>query len=92
LQAGLHKQKPRNAWEREQLAKWSVTWAESSKDSDDDFMPRRKCKSVASSKGKCVAPSKGKSVAPVDDDFEDDFMPSNKGKSVARWKGKNKAM
>jgi hypothetical protein len=71
---------------------WSATWAESSKDSDDDFMPGIKCKSVASSKGKCLAPSKGKSDVLVDEDSEDDFMPSNKGKSAARWKGKNKAM
>jgi hypothetical protein len=92
LQARLHKQKPRNEKQREELAKYPVYWAESSEDEDDLFMPSIKVKSATSSKGKSVAPSKGKSVALVDEDSEDDFMPSNKGKSVARWKGKNKAM
>jgi hypothetical protein len=91
LQVRLHKQKPRNEKEREDLAKHLKTWEESSEDSDDVYTPMSKARSDSFVKGNRDATSKGKTAEQADVDSDDDFMPSSKDKRAASAKGKRAA-
>jgi hypothetical protein len=91
LQVRLHKQKPRNEKEREDLAKHPKTWEESSEDSDDVYTPRSKARSDSFAKGNRAATSKGKTAEHADVDSDDEFTPRSKARSDALTKGKSKS-